>query len=345
MSDFVPNNRHLREVLLFFFHSKKTAAEAHRELQKVYGDAAPSETTCRDWFRRFKDGDFDVDDRSREGRPKTFEDAELEALLDEDPCQTQNELASALGVTRQAISKRLHALGMIQKQGTWVPYDLKPRNVERRFFACEQLLQRQKRKGFLHRIVTGDEKWIHYSNPKRKKSWGQPGHASTSSARPNIHAAKVMLCIWWDQDGVIYYELLKPNETITGEHYRTQLMRLSRALREKRPQYEQRHEKVILQHDNARPHVAKPVKTYLETLKWEVLPHPPYSPDIAPSDYYLFRSMAHGLADQQFRSYEDISKWLDSWIASKDEHFYRHGIRALPERWEKVVASDGQYFE
>ena len=63
-------------------------------------------------------GDFDVDDRPREGRPKTFEDAELEALLDEDPCQTQEELASVLGVTRHAISKRLHALGMIQKQGT-----------------------------------------------------------------------------------------------------------------------------------------------------------------------------------------------------------------------------------
>ena len=75
MSDFVPYNRHLREVLIFFFDSKKTVAEAHRELQKVYGDAALIETTCRDWFRRFKDGDFDVDDRSREGRPKTFEDA------------------------------------------------------------------------------------------------------------------------------------------------------------------------------------------------------------------------------------------------------------------------------
>ena len=61
-------------------------------------------------------------------------------------------------------------------------------------------------------------------------------------------------------------------------------MRLGRALREKRPQYEQRHEKVILQHDNAQPHDAKPVKTYLETLKWEVPPHPPYSPDITPSD-------------------------------------------------------------
>ena len=134
--------------------AKKTAAEAHRELQKVYRDAALSETTCRDWFRHFKDGDLNVEDRPREGRPKTFEDAD-----------------------------------------------------------------------------------------------------------------------------VIYYKLLEPNETITEERYRTQLMCLSRALCEKRPQYEQRHEKMILQHDNARPHVAKPVKTYLETLKWEVLPHPPYSSD------------------------------------------------------------------
>ena len=65
MSDFVPNNRHLQGVLIFFFHSKKTAAEAHRELRKFYGDAALSETTYRNWFRRFKDGDFDVDDRPR----------------------------------------------------------------------------------------------------------------------------------------------------------------------------------------------------------------------------------------------------------------------------------------
>ena len=92
---------------------------------------------------------------------------------------------------------------------------------------------------------------------------------------------------------------------------------------------------MILQHDNARPHVAKVVKTYLETLKWEVLPHPPYSPDVAPSDYHLFRSMAHVLADQHFRSYEEVKNWIDSWIASKDQ-FFRRGIRTLPERWEKV---------
>ena len=75
MSSFKTNKRHLRELLMYFSDSKKTAVEAHRELQKVYGNAALSETTCCDWFRRFIDGDFDVDDRPREGRPKTVEDA------------------------------------------------------------------------------------------------------------------------------------------------------------------------------------------------------------------------------------------------------------------------------
>ena len=66
-----------------------------------------------------------------------------------------------------------------------------------------------------------------------------------------------MLCIWWDQRGVIYYELVKANETITGALYQTQLMRLSRIHKEKRAHYYSRHDKVILLHDNARPHVAK----------------------------------------------------------------------------------------
>jgi len=75
-----------------------------------------------------------------------------------------------------------------------------------------------------------------------------------------------MLCIWWDQKSLVYYELLKPGDSITGDRYRLQLIRLSRALREKRSEYEQRHDKIILLHDNAQPHVAKVVKKYLETL-------------------------------------------------------------------------------
>ena len=99
---------------------------------------------------------------------KKFEDTELEVLLEEDQNETQEELAESLGVTQQAVSVRLTAMGMIQKQGNWVPYELKPRDVERRFFTCEQLIQRQQRKDFLHRIVIGDEKWYSTTTPRRK---------------------------------------------------------------------------------------------------------------------------------------------------------------------------------
>ncbi|GFV52659.1 mariner Mos1 transposase [Trichonephila clavipes] len=310
-----PNSPHLQEVLIFYFNMKKSAGEAHRMLSNTYGEAAISERTCREWFQSFKNGDFEVEDQHGGGREKVFEDEELEALLDQDSYQTQQELSGSLGVTKQAILKRL------------------------------KLLARQRRKGFLHRIVTGDEKWIRYDNPKRRKSWGYPGHASRSTAKPNIHGSNIILSIRWYQLGVVYYELLKLTETITDDRYRTQLMCLSRALKDKRPQYNERHDKVSLQHDNARPHVAKVVKTYLETLKWEVLPHPLYSPDLALSDHHLFRSMVYGLADQHFRSYEEVKNWIDSWIASKDNQFFQRGIRTLPERWENIVVSDGQYFE
>jgi len=109
--------------------------------------------------------------------------------------------------------------------------------------------------------------WIFYDNPKKKKYYAKPDQSlpSTSTSTPNIHDSKIMLCIWWDQKDLVYYELLKPGDSIMGDRYRLQLIRLSRVLQEKWPEYEQRH-KVILLHDNARPHVAKVVKKYLETL-------------------------------------------------------------------------------
>ena len=59
MSVYETNSRHLREVLIFCFNMKKSAAETHRMLSNTYGEAA-SKRTCREWFQCFKNGDFDV---------------------------------------------------------------------------------------------------------------------------------------------------------------------------------------------------------------------------------------------------------------------------------------------
>ena len=114
MSVYEPNSRHLQEALLFCFNMKETAAESHRVLPSTYGEDCISERTCLEWFQRFRNGDFNVEDRHSGGREKVFEDAELEVLLGEDSRQTQEELARSLGVTRQAISKRNTAKGTIR---------------------------------------------------------------------------------------------------------------------------------------------------------------------------------------------------------------------------------------
>jgi len=211
-------------------------------LQEAYGEHAPSKTTCEDWFKRFRSGDFNTKDKERSGRPKTFEDVDLQALLDEDDTQTQHQLAEALNTTHQNVSKRLKAMGKIQKAGKWVPHELTERNMEKRKTTSEILLSRYESKSFLHRIVTGDEKWVYFENPKRKKSWLALGEASTSTARPNRFGKKTMLCVWWDHKGIVYYELLKPGETVNGERYRQQLINLSHALLEKRPEWDTRHD-------------------------------------------------------------------------------------------------------
>uniref|UniRef100_A0A0K0EC61 HTH_48 domain-containing protein n=1 Tax=Strongyloides stercoralis TaxID=6248 RepID=A0A0K0EC61_STRER len=102
--------------------------------------------------------------------------------------------------------------------------------------------------------------------------------------------------------------LLKPGETINAKRYQQQLIDLGRLLLSKRPEYQQRQHKVILFHDNAPSHKTKLVHDTLEALKWEVLPHAAYSPDLALFDYHLFASMGHALAEQRFCSYEDVKK-------------------------------------
>lgn len=122
---------------------------------------------------------------------------------------------------------------------------------------------------------------------------------------------------WWHTINWFCIKLLKLRETITGYPYRLQLIRLNQELDEKSYVRDKvmTHDKLLSHHVNVRPHVAKLVKIYLETLKWKATPHLVYSSDIVPSDYYLFQSMAHGLFERHFHYYEDNKKWIDSWIA------------------------------
>ena len=66
---------------------------------------------------------------------------------------------------------------------------------------------------------------------------------------------------------------------------------------------------------------------------------------LAPRDYHLFRSMQHALENTHFHNYSEVENWVAKWIDSKDRPFFRRGIQLLPEKWQKVIASEGKYFD
>ena len=80
--------------------------------------------------------------------------------------------------------------------------------MNQRMTTCISVFKTEK-KSFLHKIVTGDEKWLYYDNPVNNKQWLDPDQPPLFMVKREIHVKKVMLCVWWDQKGIIYYELLK----------------------------------------------------------------------------------------------------------------------------------------
>jgi hypothetical protein len=102
-----------------------------------------------------------------------------------------------------------------------------------------------------------------------------------------------MLRVWWNFEGVIHFQLVPNNRAIDAELYSAQLDRMYAEVNRKYPALVNR-EQILLQQDNASPHTAKKAKEKLRELDAiELLPNPACSSDLAPSDFLLFRAMAH----------------------------------------------------
>lgn len=179
-------NQHFRHLLFFIFHKGQKASEAAQDICAVYGDNAIGESTARKWFAKFKNGELDLDDTPRTGRPLEFDEEHLKALLKEDGHQTCRELAEKMDCGLATISRHLQSTGFTQKLGAWVPHELTEKNKEKRLTIAAQHLARHRstrghKQRFLHRIVTGDEKWCLYINMKQRKEWVAVGDTKAKS--------------------------------------------------------------------------------------------------------------------------------------------------------------------
>ena len=102
-------------------------------------------------------------------------------------------------------------------------------------------------------------------------------------------------------------------------------MKLDKTIKEKRPELTTR-KGVVFHQDNARPHTSLVTRRKLLELGWEVMPHPLYSPDLAPSDYHLFRPHQNHLNGKTFDSNEAVKNELIQFFASKNQTFYESRI-------------------
>ena len=143
-----------------------------------------------------------------------------------------------------------------------------------------------------------------------------------------------MLSVFWDTKGIIMWELLPKNKCIDATFYQQQLA-------EMRPE----RRRVVLLHDNAPAYKAKLTRQKLLEQGWEVLPHPQYSPDLAPTDYHLFAALKRFMARKEFADEDDLKARLTNFSEGQRPDFYTRGIRSLHTRWQRVIESDGDYIE
>ena len=152
-----------------------------------------------------------------------------------------------------------------------------------------------------------------------------------------------MATVFWDALGVIMLDFLAKKSIITGAYYANLLDQLRTAIRAKRRG--KLSKGILLQQDNARDHTCKIAMDAVERNGYELKPQPTYSPDLAPSDYFLFPNLKKDIRGRHFRSNEEVVAAVEEWVGDKDPGFFSSWLMALEHRWSKCIILEGNYIE
>ena len=338
------NKSQIRTCLLYEFKLGNKAAAASRNINRAWGPVTTNERTAQRWFARFRLGDTSLEEEDGRGAPSLVDNDRLKALVEENPRTTLCELAKALDVHYSTVSLHIQAIGKVKKLDSWVPHDLNEKQQSRRMEIACSLLLRHQECSFLDRIFTCDEKWILYKNMHRGSQWLDKDEPPGHFPKRDLHPKKVMITVWWNKTGILHYSFLETGKTITSSSYSQELDKCHKKLTKKCPNVVNRKGPILL-HDNAKPHVGKITQKKLSSLGIEVLPHPPYSPDLSPTDYHMFRHLDLFLRNKIFDDRRDIENAVQDFFNSLKPDFFRTGIEKLVDRWQKCVDAEGNYFD
>ena len=155
---------------------------------------------------------------------------------------------------------------------------------------------------------------------------------------------KIMVTVWWSAARLIHCNFLNPGETITSEKYAQQIDEMHGKLQRLQPALVNR-KGPVLPHDNAWLHVTQPVIQKLNKLGYKVLPHPPYSPDLLPTNYHFFKHLTSFLQGKCFHNQQEAKNVFQEFIESQSMDFYATGINNLISHWQKCVDCNFSYFD
>ncbi|UYV82696.1 hypothetical protein LAZ67_22000583 [Cordylochernes scorpioides] len=319
----------LRSVIRFFTAKNETAVNIHPNLVSVYSEGCMSIQMVRRWPLWFLEGWQNVHDNERSGWPVAATDnaavAAVRNVVEADRRVTIDEI-----MIRLPPGIEIDALRLEQSCQICVPRLLSENHKQQRMEAARAFLEMHRREGdqlFSH-IVTGDESWLHHSTPETKRQsmvWKKPEESAPKEEKVTFSAGKVMAIVFWDCNSVLLVDYLPPNITFNAERYCEVLSKLRAAIKWKRPGLLSR--KVLLVHDNARPHAARTTQTLLENFKWEIFTHPHYSPVFSPSDFHLFPALKFHLGGKHFANDDEVEAEANQWLRRQDTAWYKNGIK------------------
>lgn len=338
-----------RSAIRFCLLLGQSSEDIKANLFRAYGDKCPSQTTIKFWIAEFKRGRQLVDDEERKGRPRTSDNeenrAKLERLVLEDRKVTTRQLAETLKLSKGSVGEMLHDMRFSKVASRFVPRFLTDEMCARRREACQANLDIHRRHGdyFLNNIITVDETPLSlYAPESRRESleWRRPDEGKVWKQRSgSAPRRKMMLTAFWNAEGIIFLDFLQREETVTGAYYGELVRQVRSKVRKPRglPHW-------FLQ-DNAPVHTCQTAMEKINSAGFELVQHPPYSPDLAPSDYCLFNELKRHLRGKRFESAEALEATVRNCFALLPPAFFVDAFKALPVRWEKCLAANGNWFE
>lgn len=346
-------NRDWRAVLLFLFKEGETPTRSAERLKEAFGSCAPARSTISKWFGRFSEGEETLDDEERSGRPtsqQTDENVEhVWEVVRSDRRVSFDELENQTSLSRGTLHRILHdQLHLSKVSARWVPRLLTEEQKDARVMnsAICLYLMRDYGDQFWNRFITADETPLPHYMPESKRQcmqWIKPGERPPVHAKSAPSIGKFQVTVFWDCDGIIHVDFCPPRQTINAEYYSNLLQTVHKLLPRKRPG-KTRRVPLFLQ-DNARVHTANKSMETIREIGWQLLPHPAYSPDLAPSDYHLFGPMKEPLRGVRFKDQNEIERAVKDSLSRFPTEWFREGIQKLEKRWTKCLELEGDYVE